>query len=488
MVLLALIFGFAVAGVSDSTPCWSLVHRMEAGPIPETEVSHYIPSQRIMEKQARTPLGGLSQSFRSANFFIQWGIYDGFSNEDIERLATALEDSWAIQIDRDKYPLPRGADTYLVNVYIGNTHERAPQIFSNARAYVDTDEEGYTRIVVSPKLLAQEEDLKTTAAHELFHTIQWHANADYIYAPGSPSNWYWEATAVWMEQEVFPDATALLRHLPSFLFYPELPLNYFPTTSTGALSDTHAYGAFLFPLFLDQQFPESDILRTSFTNTQGQNNPLHVLQRLLIQQNTSLKHMFFHFSEVNGTLNYPERNAYLSALDAYGGFNTANSNRPSGTLSHHSDAWKSNEDQFPPSMGANYWRVVPSTNPFTVRVESFEDGDWYAALVTFDGVDHTATSVQWTGKDQVSVQTESPVLDSWLVIAVFDSNSESRLHPYRVSFHDRPQGTDTGHTGDITPPKGHCNATGTYTLGPVVFSVLLFRLRRRRQKSLHLSH
>ena len=69
MVLFSLIFGFAVTGASGSTPCWSLKHRMEAGPIPDIEVSQYTPSQRIMEKQARTPLGGLPQSFRSANFF-----------------------------------------------------------------------------------------------------------------------------------------------------------------------------------------------------------------------------------------------------------------------------------------------------------------------------------------------------------------------------------------------------------------------------------
>ena len=253
MVLFALIVGIALGDAPPETPCLSLTHRMARGPISVHEVSSQAIQDRIAEKQARTPLGGLPQSLKTTNFLIQWGVFDGFSSTDIEHLANALESSWAIQIDAKQYPVPRGANTYLVNVYIGNTHESAPKIYSNARAYVDTDDEGYARIVVSPSLLRDDAALKTTAAHEFFHTIQWHANADYVYAPGSPANWYWEATAVWMEQEVYPEATEHHRHLPNFLFFPELPLSYFPTELTGTLSDSHAYGAFLFPLYLQQK-------------------------------------------------------------------------------------------------------------------------------------------------------------------------------------------------------------------------------------------
>ena len=488
MVLFALSIGIALGNATPETPCLSLMHRMAQGPIPVQDVSSDSAQSRVMEKQARMPLGGLPQSLKTTNFLIQWGVFDGFSTSDIEQLATALETSWAIQVDEKQYPVPRGANTYLINVYIGNTHESAPKIYSNARAYVDTDDEGYARIVISPSLLRNAAALKTTAAHEFFHTIQWHANADYIYAPGSPANWYWEATAVWMEQEVYPESTEHHRHLPNFLFFPELPLSHFPTEWTGTLSDSHAYGAFLFPLYLQQILPSAPLIRESFTNTQGQSDPLQVLDRLLNTYDTTLKETFFGFSAANGTLAYPQREAFLEALDEYGGYNSAYSNRPSGTLSYHNAEWKSDATHFPASLGVNYWNVVPSTDPYSIHIDSFEDGDWFAALVSFDGSTHTSQTIEWQGQDSVRVEIDTPLSESWLVVSVIDSSSDTRIHPYRVSFQTKPKRQDTGDTGSPPQTERGCATKGSVNLPIVGLIGLLVLLRRRRQDPLHFAH
>ena len=142
-------------------------------------------------------------------------------------------------------------------------------------------------------LLQDDAALKTTTPMNFSHH-SWHANADYVYAPGSPANWYWEATAVWMEQGVYPEATEHHRHLPSCLFFSELPLSYFPTELTGTLSDSHAYGTFhSFPCTYSKTFQA----RTSFVNRSPipkNSDPLQVLDQLLQANDTDLKEIFLH--------------------------------------------------------------------------------------------------------------------------------------------------------------------------------------------------
>ena len=107
------------------------------------------------------------------------------------------------------------------------------------------------------------EGLRVTLAHELFHALQ------FTYIGGSDAIWWQEATAVFMEDVLYPDINDYWQYLDPNLFSqrhtffedPSLPLDYRPSST-----DAHMYGAAVFCHFLDQSDPEHghDAVRYSF--------------------------------------------------------------------------------------------------------------------------------------------------------------------------------------------------------------------------------
>ncbi|MGB9561316.1 MAG: MXAN_6640 family putative metalloprotease, partial [bacterium] len=83
--------------------------------------------------------------------------------------------------------------------------------------------------------------LKVTAAHEFFHLAQF----AYDY---TEDIWWMEATAVFMEEQLYPYVNDYIAYIGDFLAHPEIPLNYANT------SDNRIYGTSLFPIFLSRRF------------------------------------------------------------------------------------------------------------------------------------------------------------------------------------------------------------------------------------------
>ena len=431
----------------------------------------------MSDRDIRDAFGDFPNVKETNHFAIKWGQFDDFSNKDIEVLADALEKSWEHEVETLNYPPPFGADTFKTNVYIGNTHEDIPDISNASKAYTQVDDQGYAYLVFSPRYLGQHDELQATAAHELFHAIQWHANADYEFGPTSAASWYWEATAVWMESEVYPEVEDYASHIASFLFYPEIALNEFQIPETGSLAETHAYGAFLFPQYLVEHGPGADIIRRSFTETQGESDPLNVLDRLLRPSGSSIDSIFFSFSEHNATLDYEHRSTYLAELNALGGYTSPESHRPSGTLTEQSTQWNTSYQHPPVSFAANYWVIDSLSASSEIEIESQEEGLWHAAVVGFDGTNHNVESIQWTGRERHILYSPNDEAEQWLVVAVTDRERALKVHPYRVRVR-----TDSGPTDTGTPMDHNCACTSsTLPVGWIILFGLPVALYSRRQ-------
>ncbi|MBN2541584.1 hypothetical protein JXI42_01855 [bacterium] len=96
------------------------------------------------------------------------------------------------------------------------------------------------------------EALMVTCAHEFFHTIHF----SYHFPSTDPPNntfdelyWWYEASAVYMEDQVYDDVNDYVNYLPSFFNYPEYSLR----SQRGA----HLYGACIFTIFLSEYFDYS---------------------------------------------------------------------------------------------------------------------------------------------------------------------------------------------------------------------------------------
>jgi hypothetical protein len=92
------------------------------------------------------------------------------------------------------------------------------------------------------------ENIQVTAAHEFFHAIQFGYNA-------YEKPWLMEATAVWMEEQVYDSINDCYQYLPSWFAYPQTSLN---------AGGTHWYGSFIFFQYIEEHMGGSSAMQRIF--------------------------------------------------------------------------------------------------------------------------------------------------------------------------------------------------------------------------------
>lgn len=92
------------------------------------------------------------------------------------------------------------------------------------------------------------ENLQVTAAHEFFHAIQYGYDA-------YEKAWMLEATAVWMEEQVYDSINDCYQYLPSWFAAPETSLD---------AAGTHWYGSYIFFQYIEEHMGGSDPVRRTF--------------------------------------------------------------------------------------------------------------------------------------------------------------------------------------------------------------------------------
>lgn len=139
------------------------------------------------------------------------------------------------------------------------------------------------------------ENLQVTAAHELFHAVQF--AYDYL-----EDGWFMEASAAWVEDELFDDVDDNLQYLrTSPLSSPQLPLD----TTAGL----RIYGGWIFLRYLTEQYPAEEgglpvVMRQLWELADGaQGGPdaysMQALQRVLAAEGRSLRTVWARFAAAN---------------------------------------------------------------------------------------------------------------------------------------------------------------------------------------------
>lgn len=170
----------------------------------------------------------------------------------VKQVAATFEQVWRVEITDMGWPAPvRDGDlggSSLVDVYLVDLGGDA---FGYAAAdAVSTcggcDVHGY--LVLDNDYAGYRPDplgaLQATAAHEFLHLVHFGMAYD-------AEGWAYEATAVWMEREVFPDADARTQYLVDFAADPALPLPDFGTDTGGF---DRAYGAYVWNVWLSERY------------------------------------------------------------------------------------------------------------------------------------------------------------------------------------------------------------------------------------------
>ncbi|MCP4808142.1 MAG: hypothetical protein GY913_31200 [Proteobacteria bacterium] len=223
---------------------------------------------------------GVPTSVESDNFVVRWGT--GVDDAAAQGLLEDLEAAWSVEVDELGFPLPRGTDSWKLNVYVGDTGGNTPTDFG-AAGYYAVDDEGHPMLVVSLDT-AQDVDGRRhiTTAHEFFHAIQ-DSTGSYAFGTGERGSWWWESTAVWVNLLVHPDNPGAADYLLGWTFFPHLSVDHFVYPDGLSLEPYHAYGAFLFVEALD----DAELVRRSWVEPTS-DDPLETLDDLLWETGDSV--------------------------------------------------------------------------------------------------------------------------------------------------------------------------------------------------------
>ena len=186
------------------------------------------------------------------HFSIQWDG-DVISDDAAQAFADSLEESWEIEIDELGWRKPSGSDRYLMRVEV-------ERMGGGAGAYTSVDYcDGAYRpyVVASSCSFRQGNWYKTMACHELHHAIQ--------YAYGFAHEfWWWEATATWVEDLVYPYANDWANALYMFSQSPHLGMNSSAGNSNDQELFWHTYGMGIWGMYLDQKVGGNEFVRATW--------------------------------------------------------------------------------------------------------------------------------------------------------------------------------------------------------------------------------
>lgn len=174
----------------------------------------------------------------------------------IEEAALIFESSYRLEIDTLGYQPPPSdfdvdgpeIDVYFMDVqtygYTDFDQEITSTPYNDYSSYMTLDNDFQGNQYFTKGLDA----VRVTAAHELFHVIQ----MGYHYR--DMDRYFWEMSAVWMEDRAYDAINDYYQYLPSFLLNLNLPLSY--------ENGIHEYGSALFLKFIGERFSEGIIRRT----------------------------------------------------------------------------------------------------------------------------------------------------------------------------------------------------------------------------------
>ena len=288
-------------------------------------------------KGQRDSVCGNCNTLSSDNFIVRWG--NGISQSQAQNILDSFEYSWDIEINQLGYEMPTSADTYLFNVYIGDSGGGAPQGYG-AAGYFTGDNQGYPMIVIAKQTVMDEGYLDFTVAHEFFHALQGRTNR-YDYDEYGPGAWYWEATANWVESEVYPGQSGNAGFLIGYTFFPHYPVNFFDYPDQGTLQEYHQYGAFIFPQHLTEIEADADLIRSSWQDTSSENDPMNVLNTHLQPFGTTIEDAWLHHIARMTVMDYSMGELYEEYLGYYSGYPESEDRYAETVMQEGSVGWRS---------------------------------------------------------------------------------------------------------------------------------------------------
>ncbi len=405
-------------------------------------------------------------------FAIEWDG-DNIDERDIERFGEALEYSYLRQIEEEGWLAPEGMDTYKLLVYVDDSN------YAGAYTTVERCDNQYIPYIVTGNGVFWGDWYQDLATHEFNHASQF----SYGYAH---EFWWWEATATYIEEQVYPDHDAWAPYITGYADAPYIAMNAYSQSNAEVFY--HMYAMAIFGFYLDNHWGGTDIVRELWEVALD-----HPFMMYELWMPDAVEELGYDWGEV-----YPGFIAANTVMDYDEGNEMGRIHRM-GTSDELPFEGNSERAEEPQSLGQNYWKIAgeafdPDEPDLHLYFEGADEADWMVLLVGVQGdtvVDIVAahhlddpdegeealrvTMTDWGQHEDVWVVV-SPTIQSWDEYRyAFDAWSE----PAPVEEPEEPE--EPEEEDAERPILGSCSARpGPATLPAWALAVLGGLLVRRR--------
>ncbi len=328
------------------------------------------------------------------------------TDEELQQLGDIFEEVWAQEIDTMGYEAPYGTGSAKFNVYLENMGDYL-------YGYTDVERDGKTPyIAINPDMSwsgeTTEDAWKVTAAHEFFHAVQF----AYDYWEAS---WWMEASATWMEDEVYDSIDDYDYYLGenSWPDYPEISMT--------AEDGWHEYGEVIWPRYI--------------TTFHGGAASEKQLWEACADQDALDAMVDFFGSETDfndALVDFEVRNVL-----GYAGYEEGADWWPMYTQDLVTDSSKLPATAAPTEyiadyLGVNYWRIpVSGSDARTLHVDftagTLADGTklkWIVTVVGTDGTTWDTTTVTTKGDTSLDLSGFGDTWnEGWVLVGILSENT-----------------------------------------------------------------
>ncbi|MCB9763292.1 MAG: hypothetical protein H6739_26230 [Alphaproteobacteria bacterium] len=180
----------------------------------------------------------------------------GVSSSTARRFADALEDAYETLVDQG-WPAVRQDDRYLIQAYI--SEEAGGGAFTSSGTCGNGD--GWMPYIVTfQDVFDGTSWAEEMAAHELNHAQQFTMG-------GGHEDWWWEATATWVQEQVHPRTDGWIDYVDDgYSAQPWLAMQSAGSSDPDRF--LHMYGMAIFAFHLEEHVGGADLVRGTWTYTQ----------------------------------------------------------------------------------------------------------------------------------------------------------------------------------------------------------------------------
>lgn len=358
---------------------------------------------------------------------------DGVDEDDVQQFLEDLELSWEVEVNDLGWNEPDGSDDYLMSIYVENRNTYG------AYTTVSRCGSGTAPYIVSGKDSWADMDWGATmASHEFNHALQF----SYGYAP---EFWWWEATATWIENLVYPSIHQWSWYVTGYTQNPWLALN-----ASGNSDDefNHMYGMAVWGFLLEDNYGGPDTIRQTWENAKNERTEYGYGAKDMVRDlGLDMDEVYLSFIIKNTVMEYNEHQ-WMPDIDL------------KETITSLPENGKSSGGDVPQGYGQNYIKFKGGSGKGTLTVEFEGDDsvDWNAALVEAEHGDITKVDSVLTtnGKATLSLDDIEDI-DVYLVVSPLTQKEGEYDYEWSAEMTEESTGKDTGSDEDSGTPDDSDN-------------------------------